>query len=165
MNSEIGELLENNERKAVLGDSGNFRRHSLQVASTIPGSHVRFDPEIVAYPSQSSPTINNIGFNKGHARKRTIQKEVIEYMQKIQNDGSLSNNLARNEELHSGQPDLSRSSKNWDIVRQKLQNEREFFFSKRQRVMLFKILVSIQTKILGADARIHPFAQLRQQCS
>ena len=147
MNSEIGELLENNERKAVLGDSGNFRRHSLQVASTIPGSHVRFDPEIVAYPSQSSPTINNIGFNKGHARKRTIQKEVIEYMQKIQNDGSLSNNLARNEELHSGQPDLSRSSKNWDIVRQKLQNEREFFFSKRQRVMLFKILVSLQKKI------------------
>ena len=60
-----------------------FQSNSLQI---LPPSqnHVRFNPDIVAYPSQSISAINCKDLEQQRVGNKNSQQEIIEYMKKIQ---------------------------------------------------------------------------------
>ena len=131
-------------------DSNDSRRHSMQNVSTNKNFHVRFNPKIVAYPSQNGPIVNCMESHEESQKKdKDIQIGIIEYMQRVQDDNECKSANKSFDDLSKSHTSLYQpqkvktnnkrvnsvgSIKNWAIVRQRFEEDRDFFFSKQPRV-------------------------------
>ena len=121
----------------------NFRKHSFQIMPTMQNFHVRFNPEIVAYPSEGNAISNGNELVEDFARNKNVQKEIIEYMQNIQDKQEAENgnkldiqteNKPSNRKQNILRQFSNGNNKNWNIVKRKFKEDGAFFFSKQPRV-------------------------------
>ena len=115
---------------------------TLANVPTNPNSHVRFNPDIVSYASGRSPQITGIDFAENFQDDENIQKITIEEKKvdekKISKiDDHFHNpieNLTNTEIKHLQRKYAKRKNKNWNLLRQKFEEDGSFFFSRPPRV-------------------------------
>ena len=142
-NSELNGNMSSNEKDL----DNNFLISTQQL-------HVRFNPNIVAYPS---PNIHAIHANEEHKPEQNdVKKGIIEYMLRVQDksDKRKSNTFCADSssktQIYLNQTDNRQgnsnkcpqrlstigSIKNWNLVKQKFDENKDCFFSKQSRVQL-----------------------------
>ena len=150
MENDNSEFLGCATSQAIIMHDKCFQRNSLQI---VPPSHnhVRFNSDIVAYPSQSISAINRNDLEQQRVGNKNSQQEIIEYMKKIQDKSDAksfaeqsksqkslnkSNNVTQNGKLNPQRLESYGNNRNWKIVKQKFEEDGSFSFSTRPRVFI-----------------------------